>query len=138
MEKTVSKSRLPVGIGVGLSVALLLSLIQAMGAAWLMNTERVGEDAISWMSTVITASAALAGCWAAVCAAGEKRMQVSLLTGASYYLSMLAMTALFFDGEFQGLLLPAGEVAAACLLVGFLSAKQKKSSNVRRLKRAYR
>lgn len=137
MTKKQSQVSLPTGIGIGVGFGIVVSILGAMAGAWLIGSERIGEGSIqSAAYTVIGLSAGL-GCWAAVSAVGSKRMQVSMLTGLGYYLSMLAITALFFEGEFEDMMIPAAIVGAGSLIIGLLSAGAKKKQKTRSSKRAF-
>lgn len=138
MAKKQRQISLPAGVGIGIGIGIVVSILGAMAAAWMIGSERIGEKSIQPAAYIIMGLSAGLGCWTAVLAVGSKRMQVSLLTGLGYYLSMLAITALFFEGEFEGMMIPTVIVGAGSLAIGLLSARTKKKQNSRTLKRAYR
>ena len=58
------------------------------------------------------------------------------LAGVCYYLTMLAMTALFFGGQYQGMGVSAIIVLAVCVVIAFLPLKNSQARGKR--KKVYR
>ena len=65
-------------------------------------------------------------------------MQMCLLTGVCYYLALLAMTALFFGGQYSALGVTALAVLAGSGGAALLSILTEKSKNNHGRKMAYR
>ena len=126
-DKTGKGDRVAAGIGFGVLTGLGVALLGAMLGAFLISGGKMGEDAVDLMALTVTGVAAMAGAWLAVMVAKEKRMQVCLLTGLGFYLALLSLTALFFEGQYQGLGLSAILIGLCSGVVGLLSAKGRKS-----------
>lgn len=120
-KPTGTAMSLPAGVGVGVAVAVVLSLIGAALAAWLLDSGSMSQDGIGYGAMVILLLSAAAGAWAAISAVKHNRLVVGMATGGVYLVLLLGMTALFFGGQYQGivptvLLVLAGSMTA--VLVG--------------------
>lgn len=93
---------LPAGIGIGTAVSLTGMLIGAMILAWLIVSERVGENGIGWGSMVILPLSSAAGAWTAWHLIQHRRLMVCSIQCAAYYLCLLLM-ALPFGGQYEGM-----------------------------------
>ena len=129
-------SGLPISAGIGALISLLVTLAGSAIISSLIITEKVGEGSIGFASVVIQLLAAIIGAWCAVIISKKQRLQVALLSGAGYYLMLLAATALFFGGQYTGLGITALIVFAGCGLVVLITGKN--SSKKRWSQRAYR
>lgn len=127
---------IPAGIGIALFLSMVITLAGSALAAALVSSERIGEGAIGYASMLTLALAALAGAWIAVILIQRLRLQVSMIFGGCYYLFLLAMTALLFGGQYQGMGVTAIVVLAACALVAFLP--MSKSKTWKKKKMSYR
>lgn len=127
---------LPAGLGVGLLISLVITVAGAAITAWLIASEKIGEGSSGYAVMLILALAAGLGALGAVYFVKKQRLQVCMLTGVSYYLSLLAMTALFFGGQYQGMGVSAIVVLGICTLIAFLPTKNGQPRGKR--KRAYR
>lgn len=101
---------MPAGIGLGIGVSYGIMLLGAAILAWLILTERVGESAIGWGSMLILTVSAAIGVIAAWRSIRHRRLFVTGLTLAGYYLALLA-TALAFGGGFTAMGTTAAMVA---------------------------
>ncbi len=104
---------MPAGIGLGVGTSGIVTLIGAMVLAWLISTERAGEDAVGWGCMVIQLLASAVGCITAWRVIRHKRLMVTGLTAVSYYLALLIMS-LAFGAGFTGM----GTTAAMVVLGG--------------------
>lgn len=135
---TGTSSSIPEGITLGVVAALLLSLIGAVVTAYLINGEIVKQDSVGTAALIILVLAAAGGAVLAMWRIKRLRMQICLLTGLCYYLTLLAMTALFFGGQYQGMGVAALAVLAGSGLVALLGMREKKIGKLKHKKVAYR
>lgn len=126
----------PVGLAIGVIVCLLVTLAGAALTAWLMTSETIGEDGLGYAVMMILVLASCIGALTAVCLTKRMRLQVSMLTGGVYYLALLAITALLFGGQYQGMGVSAIMILIGCALVAFLPVKNGRLRPGR--KKAYR
>lgn len=127
---------IPAGLGVGLLVGLVVTIAGAALAAWLLATEKIGESSAGYAAMVILALAAAFDALTAVYLIKKQRLQVSMLSGVCYYLTLLAMTALFFGGQYRGMGVSAIIVLAISAIIAFLPTKNGTARGKR--KRVYR
>lgn len=93
---------IPAGMALGVGVFALAALAMAAVLAWLIVTERAGEEAVGWGTMVILPVCAALGSGAAWRAVRHRRLLVSLGTSGCCYLALLA-AGLLFGGLREGL-----------------------------------
>ncbi len=130
---------MPGGIGLGVGVSAAITLLLCWLISWLIASERVGENAIGYAAMTILLVSAYVGALLAAARIKHQKMMICLLSGAAYFAVLLACTALFFGGQYQGvgisaLLIAAGSIAAAMTDAGIVGGKNKK----RKKKHRYR
>lgn len=116
---------IPGGLSLGILVSLLITLAGAALTAWLIASEKIGEGSIGYAAMVILAISSAIGALVAVHLVKRMRLQVCMMTGGCYYLTLLAMTALLFGGQYQGMGVSAIVILAGCALIAFLPAKNR-------------
>lgn len=126
---------MPMGVGIGCGITMILTLLGAGVVAKLIAEEILQETAIGYgaMATILLAS--ICGSMIAVNKVKKRKLQVSLMVGAGYFLLLLAMTALFFGGQYQGMGVTALLVFAGSGTVILLETREKKSSKFRKRRR---
>ena len=127
---------IPIGIGIALLVSLTITLLGAALGAWAIVTGKIGEGTIGLVTTPTIILAAAVGALIGSVIIKKMRLPMCLICGMCYLLSLLAITALFFDGQYQGIGLGLIAVLAGCVPVAFLPGKKAKIGKGR--KRAYR
>ena len=126
-QKVTGKAvSIPVGIAIGCAVSLLITVLGSVMVAKLISDEVLVDTAIGYGAMMIVLLASALG--AAISATKTKRLrlQVCLLAGAVYYGALLAVTALFFGGQYQGMGVTALLVLAGTGTVILLGAREKK------------
>ncbi len=137
-KNTGRTSVMPVGILLGVASSLIITLIGSGITAWLILLEKINEEAVGYFSGGILLLAAATGAWVSWMRIRKMRLQVCLTTGAGFYLTLLAMTAMFFGGIYTAMGITAILVFIGSVTVGLMgiwSGKTKKSAVG---KRAYR
>ena len=135
---TGTSGSIPVGIAFGVALALLISLAGAAITAYLIDSQMMKQEGIGIAAIIVLAVASACGAILAMLRIKRLRMQMCLLTGLFYYLTLLGMTALFFGGQYQGMGVAALAVLAGSGLVAFLGMREKKIGKMRHKKVAYR
>ena len=138
IKKAFTKSTMavPAGIALGVLLCLVVTFIGAVGITQLIHSEKIDADSIGYGIIGVVFPAALAGAWLAAFATKRLRLQVCLLTGAGYFLTLVATTALFFGGQYQGVWKTLVSIVATTLIVAFIPLMGKKKFKVK--KRPYR
>ncbi len=104
MKKHKTKaSNIPMALAVSTAVSMSITLLAAASMTFLIAGETLQLESSDVAVLGILLLASLAGSWVAIKGAGEKPWLLGLLSGGLYYLLLLCCTALFFDGQYQGL-----------------------------------
>ena len=126
---------MPMGIGIGCGISMILTILGAGLVAKLISAEMLQETAIGYGAMMIILAASVTGSAVAVKKVKKRMLQVSLLVGAGYYALLLGMTALFFGGQYQGMGVTALLVLAGCGVVVLLAGREKKLKKFRKGRR---
>ena len=118
---------MPAGIAVGMAVSLLVTLVGAFVLGWLIDKEMLEMNSIGYGAMVILLAASFLGALTAKTRIKHRYLVVCLVSGVGYYLVLLAITALFFGGQYQGMGVTLALVLAGAGTAGLLSIKKKKS-----------
>ncbi len=124
-KSTGTALSIPAGLGIGVLMSIAVTLLGATVIAWLLGAERIQEGSIGYAAMGILAIAAIAGCFTAVGKIKRLRLQISMLSGGCYFLTLLAITALFFGGKYQAVGTTFTIIAVSSVLVAFLSGNKK-------------
>lgn len=127
---------IPAGIAIGTLISLVISIAGAAVSAWLVSSEKIGEGGIGYAALVVVALAAVSGAWFCTSMIKRLRLQMCMLSGACYFLALLAMTALFFGGQYQGIGAIAVVILCGCAVIAFLPTKNGQFK--RKRKKGYR
>lgn len=123
---------MPVGIGIGCGISLGLTILGAGLVAKLISMEVLQETAIGYGAMMNVLLAAVCGAWVAVNKVKKRILQVAMLVGAGYFALLLAVTALFFGGQYQGMGVTALLVAGGCGAVILMAGREKKFGKYRK------
>lgn len=96
-------SSVPVGLAIGAGMSLGITLLLSVLAAWLISAEYIREEGIGYLVMIILLAASASGGTLAGYKIKKMKMQVSALTGVIYFALLLALTALFFGGQYEGM-----------------------------------
>lgn len=137
-RKTSAKTAaaLPVGIGLGVLISIVITLIGAAGITQLVTAEKMEENSIGYVIIAVLLIASMIGAWVAADQTKRLRLQVCLLEGAGYFLSLLATTALFFGGQYQGVWATGITILLGCTLMAFLPSLGRRKVKIK--SRGYR
>ena len=117
-------------VAVGAAISLLVSILTAAICAALIASETIGASSAGYCAMIILLTGAFAGSITAG-KGRERRVIFIALTGACYMLLLLALTALFFDGRFQGIGVSALVILSGCILGLFLTQTRQKRTKPR-------
>ena len=127
---------IPSGIAIGTLISLVVSIVGAAVSAWLVSSEKIGEGGIGYAALVVVALAAVSGAWFSTSVIKRLRLQMCLLSGGCYFLCLLAVTALFFEGQYRGIGSVVIAILCGCGIVAL--APMKKNQFKSKRKRGYR
>jgi len=112
---------IPAGITIGALTSVGVMLIGALAMAYLVMKETITIDRIGFGTMFILACASAIGTWLASALIKQKKLFVCGITALAFYLVLMSITAVFFDGMFAGMGLTALMIligAGASLLPG--------------------
>ena len=126
---------MPMGIGIGCGISMLLTVLGAGIAAKMIADEVLRETAIGYSAMTIVLIASSIGSLLAIRKVKRRKLQVSMLVGAVYFVSLMAMTALLFGGQYQGMGVTALLVDAGSGAVALLGSRERKPAKFRKGRR---
>ncbi len=135
---TGTASSIPAGVAFGCGISVMISVAGAMVFAKLIDIQVLPENAIGYSSMVILLISAFAGAWTANAKIKRRKMLSCLTCGAVYYCVLLAMTALLFGGQYQGMGVTALLIGAGSVCAIILEFPKRKQRSGRKRKNGYR
>lgn len=109
------------GLAIGTIVSLAITILGAALMANLMLSEKLMVESIGYGAVIVILLSSSIGAWLAIGMTKRRKMVVCAGVGGLYYLCLLAITALFFGGQYQGMGVTALLVLGGSLAVGLLS-----------------
>lgn len=111
---------MPAGLTMGVSAALLVTLLSAVLIAWMINAEYVAEQKTGYGIMIALMAAAYVGAITASMKIKRRKLLVCTLSGILYFAALLGITALFFGGQYEavgvtGILVMGGAMLAALI-----------------------
>lgn len=134
-KKNMKIAGIPAGIGLGSLVGLLLSVLGAAATAALVAGEKMAEQQIPYGTAAVLLLGAFGGAFLASAIAGEKRMIVCIGCGIVFYVVLLCVTALFFDGTYENIWETALLVLGSSAAAGLVGMRKNSTSYKRRNRR---
>lgn len=118
----------------GSLASMLITLMSAMVIAWLMASEKMPEQNMGYAVMGLLLLASFCGGIIACKKQDKQRLTISLITGGAYIGILLAMGALFYDGQ----LTAVGEtmllVLCGSILAAMWTSRGKRKTNFRKIK----
>lgn len=108
---------LPTGVLFGVVISLAVTIIEAVLCAWLMNGEKITQETFGILTPWLLALAGWIGAMCGFRKVGRQRLVVCMVSTLGFWLVLLAIPALIFDGAYQRV-----GMCAACILLGGLAA----------------
>jgi putative membrane protein (TIGR04086 family) len=120
---------IPTGIVIGVVTAVAVMLIGALVMAAMVINETMPIDGIGVGAMCVIALASALGAWLAGGLTKQKKLLVCGLTALGFYLVLLSITAVFFDGVYSAMGISALMVllGAGATLIPGLRKKTGKS-----------
>ena len=132
---TAKAMTIPAGLALGVATALAATGIGAGVGAWAILRGMISEGMIGYLAMMILLLSSAAGAAVAAGTIQRLRGQMCLAAGSGYLLSLLAVTAVFFGGQYQGMGVTALMVLCGSVLVILLAPGGKNRAGCRRRKK---
>lgn len=126
---------IPAGMGVGLGVSLGITAAAIAVLAKLVDTQTLAWENVGYGIMVMLLAASFFGALTAYGKIKRQRLMVCLLTGAAFFGFLLSMTALFFGGQFDGVLYTFLLVLAGSSAAGLLGLRQGRGGGKKQRRR---
>ena len=123
---------MPMGVGIGCGISMILTILGAAVVAKLISAEILKETAVGYGAMMIILTATICGGAVAVNKVKKRILQVSILVGGVYFVLLMAMTALFFGGQYQGMGVTALLILGGSGVVILMAGRKKKSKGLRK------
>ena len=122
-KMTGRASSMPAGLAYGLAVSMAVTLLGSALLASLVDRETLAWENVGYGVMAMVLAASFLGATAALGKIKRQKLPVGLLSGMIYWLCLLAITALFFGGQYDGagvtgLLILGGSICAVLLHSG--------------------
>ena len=124
---TGTSKSMAAGLAVGTLVSLLITLFGAAVIANLVLSEKMVSQGIGYGAVLVLLLASATGAWIAAAMVKHLWLVVCMGAGGSYYLMLLAITALFFGGQYQGMGVTALLVLGGCSAIALLGLRGERS-----------
>lgn len=114
-NKRISSGRAvstPAGLLFGAGVSLAVTLFGTMILAWMVDKERLPWEKIGYGIMAMLLIGSFLGALASYRKIKRQRMAICLISGIIYLGMLLSFTALFFGGQYEGV------IATSCLVLG--------------------
>lgn len=122
------------GLGWSVGVTLLLAAL----SAWMISREKIAMESMGYLSAGVLILAGGGGAWLAAKLTGRKRMQVCILTAASYLVVLVAIGVLCFDANGTGFGMTALAVLGSGCAAGLAGAKGRKTHSRKGVVKMYK
>lgn len=116
---------LPRGLLLGNGVSVAFTLLLSAVLAKLVSTERMQWEQIGYGIMALLFISSVTGTIVAVNTIKRQLLIVCASAGALYWISLLAITALFFGGQYHGVLATGATILAGCGTVCLLGLRRK-------------
>ena len=126
------------GILTALIISVLTTLLGTAVSAYLIHTEMISQESMGAAVITVLAISAASGAAGAIYKVKRLKMQMCLLLGASYYLLLLSITALFLGGQYDGIAAAGLSILMGCGAVAILNVIPGKKGNSYKRKKVYR
>ena len=126
--------KLPKAIGFSIAGSMAITIICAAIGTFLIDTEKIGEGSMGYLQAAILLLSSIVGAMLAVSIAKQKRLLIGLSSGAAYFASLIAITALFFKGQYSGVVETALTILAGVITVILFSTKSDKKVRKRAIR----
>jgi putative membrane protein (TIGR04086 family) len=110
----------PLGVLWGAIISMLMTVISALILTWLTLNEITNQQKLGYCIMGSLLCAAILGSFVSTTLVKRRKLLICLMTGLTYYITLLGITALFFGGNFQGAAVKGLLIAAGSLFIGML------------------
>ena len=126
------------GLTVGAVTSVAVTLCCAVVGAAMISTGKIGENVTGYISIGILLLATLIGTLTGTGRVHGKKLYSGLAIAAIYFILLLSMTALFFDGQYERVTVTSIVLILGAIGGAYLRKGKGSKGNYRRHKNKYR
>lgn len=119
-KPTGRAASMPAGLLQGALVSIGITLSIAAILAKMLDSEKIGWENIGYGIVFLLLTASFLGAIAAYRKIKRQRIVVCAASGAIYFCVLLAVTALFFGGQYDGILVTFALIFTGSIMAGLL------------------
>lgn len=134
-KMTARALSIPVGLLVSVGISLAVTSILSGASAWAILKGILEPEWAGYCAMVVLLASSAAGAAVATGTIQRLRAQMCLAAAGGYYLALLALTAMFFGGQYQGMGVTAAMILCGCVLVILLVPGTQNRAGCRRKKK---
>lgn len=131
-------SSIPAGVAYGAIISMSITIIIAAVVAHLISSEMLSHRNIGYSSMIILFISSLTGSWCGAKRIKRLHIQTAAMCGCVYFLTLLAITAVFFGGQYEGIGITLTLIVLGSTAGGFIAARKPKKANSFRHRNKYR
>ena len=122
-NKTGHATSMPAGLAMGATISMVITLTISLLGAQLVLSGALDQDLIGYCSLAALLAGTILGAMTSFKKIRRRKLMVCLLSGCVYFCILLAITALFFSGQYDGVgisfvTVTLGSVVAALVIGG--------------------
>ena len=114
------------GILWGAACTMIITFLLSIALAWFLSAEYMSAENIGYGILVGTLVSSVAGCAVGCAISQQKRLIVCAGIGVSYFLLLISVTALLFDGMYQSMGVTALLILGSALATALVPGREKK------------
>ena len=125
------QSNITKGLAMGLFVSLMVTTVICLITACLVISEKLSEEHMKYGAAMALLIGSFIGAWTAAQLVGVKRIIICLMSGVFYFVFLLCVTAIAFEGMYKNiwptfLVIAGGSIAAGLAGIRNKSTTYKK------------
>ena len=133
-NKSTGSGKLAGGLALGAGVCMVMTLTLTAGGAAVISAGTLPESAMGYIAMIVLFLSSLAGTTVGAAGMNEKRLYICLSIVALYFAMLLAMTALFFGGQYDGVGASVLMLLPGAILGAMVGKGKGRYTNLRRSK----
>lgn len=126
MGGAASAGGVPRAVALGTGLAVLISLVLTALAAAAVSRQWIPENGAAYAAVLILIGGSCGGAWTAGRMEPRCRLPAALGAAGGYFVVLLALGALFYRGQFHGILVTAALIVGSAGATGLLGLRQGK------------
>ena len=116
---------IPKGLAMGNGVSLGTTFLMSFALAGLISRERLSWDQVGYGILILLFLSALLGAATSVKAVKRQRLMIAMGSGLLFWATLIAITALFFGGQYDGMLVTGLVILAASGIVALTGLRRE-------------